>query len=311
MLKSICDGRLQSPVVLFVDYSSELSLGKQYGPLSSLADEMDCDSSSMFLSLLKSYIQASERPTHVLCWQRKTMKYLETLQSQVPSKLHLHNCLADLNGWIDPGQEKSHLFSIINETLSEGTREINIIIDSLSNPLFTIGFGSCIEDLQKIVNVGAINGLKIHQLLCFVNSNLVPCGPASLLYLKHVASTVVELKYQVARITHRKPGGHVERKEEKYTVLAEGEISIQPFRASAFTELRHVDEKPSTLPQDVASFRVGLSDKEKEDRSKLVLPYMRTSDKPQEIEEGGGKVFYQPDAVDDWDDEDPDDDLDI
>lgn len=26
---------------------------------------------------------------------------------------------------------------------------------------------------------------------------------------------------------------------------------------------------------------------------------------------GGGKVFYQPDAVDDWDDEDPDDDLDI
>lgn len=63
--------------------------------------------------------------------------------------------------------------------------------------------------------------------------------------------------------------------KEKYTIQAEGEISIQPFRASTFTELRQVDEKPSTLPQDVASFRVGLSDKEKEDRSKLVLPYMR------------------------------------
>lgn len=36
-----------------------------------------------------------------------------------------------------------------------------------------------------------------------------------------------------------------------------------------------------------------------------------TSDKPEAVEEGGGKVFYQPDAVDDWDDEDPDDDLDI
>lgn len=37
----------------------------------------------------------------------------------------------------------------------------------------------------------------------------------------------------------------------------------------------------------------------------------RTSNNSQETEEGGGKVFYQPDAVDDWDDEDPDDDLDI
>jgi hypothetical protein len=27
--------------------------------------------------------------------------------------------------------------------------------------------------------------------------------------------------------------------------------------------------------------------------------------------EKGGKVFYQPDAADDWDEEDPDDDLDI
>lgn len=55
-------------------------------------------------------------------------------------------------------------------------------------------------------------GIKIHQLLCLVNSNLVPCGPATILHLKHIASTVVELKCQVARITHRKPGGHIERK---------------------------------------------------------------------------------------------------
>ncbi|XP_034238433.1 elongator complex protein 5 [Thrips palmi] len=310
MLRSISDGRLQSPLILFVDNGPELYPGKQYGPFSSLVDE-DSDSSSMFLSVIKSYVKGSERATHVLCWQRKTSQHLETLQKQFPSKLILHDCLSDFNGWIDQGRHQSHLFSIIDNSISEDTREINIVIDSLSNPLFTIGFGSCIQDLQKIVNFGSINGIKVHQLLCLVNANLVPFGPASILHLKHIASTVVELKCHVASITHRKPGGHIEKKEEKYAILSEGEISIEPLRASALTEIRHTEEKPSTLPQDVASFRVGLSDKEKEDRSKLVLPYMRTSDTPQEIEDGGGKVFYQPDAVDDWDDEDPDDDLDI
>ena len=30
-----------------------------------------------------------------------------------------------------------------------------------------------------------------------------------------------------------------------------------------------------------------------------------------EIDSGGGKIFYQPDDADDFDEEDPDDDLDI
>lgn len=95
------------------DHNPELSAGNQYGLFSSLTDEAECDSSFMFLSLLKSYIQASERDTHVLCWQRKTLKYLESLKNQVPSKLHVHNCLADFNGWIDQG--KSQLSAALSE----------------------------------------------------------------------------------------------------------------------------------------------------------------------------------------------------
>lgn len=102
-----CRGYILILFLFFTDYSLELNPGKQYGPFSTLANEVDCDSSSMFLSLLKSYIQASERSTHVLCWQRKTKKYLDILQKQFPSRLYLHDCLADSNGWIDLGKDNN------------------------------------------------------------------------------------------------------------------------------------------------------------------------------------------------------------
>lgn len=56
-------------------------------------------------------------------------------------------------------------------------------------------------------------------------------------------------------------------------------------------------------------FNLTLSDKEKNDRSQVRLPYKYTeTQKAKRLE---GRVFYEPDAVDDWDDSDPDDDLDI
>lgn len=311
MLKSIGDARLQSPFILFVGHSTEPLGTRTYvcDPLHPLPDGADRNGASLFLSILKSYIKSAERVTHVLCWERKTVKHLQDLEEQDRLKLRIHDCLADFHGWINPDNKETGLISLIKKSVSADTKEINVIVDSLSNPLFTLGFAHCLQEIQQMINSPIDNGPRIQQLMCLVHSDVLPCGPSSLSHLKHLASTVVELKNQVARITHRKPGGHVERKEEKYSLSA-GHICIQPFRIPAHTELAHAEDrvKATPLPQDVASFRVALSDKEKEEKDKLVLPYMRTSEKP---EEGGGKVFYQPDAVDDWDDEDPDDDLDV
>ena len=75
---------------------------------------------------------------------------------------------------------------------------------------------------------------------------------------------------------------------------------------------------PSSLPLQPSdnadptaglSFNLTLSNKEKRDRSQVQLPYKYTE--TQKAEQLEGRVFYQPDDVDDWDDSDPDDDLDI
>ena len=82
------------------------------------------------------------------------------------------------------------------------------------------------------------------------------------------------------------------------------------------------DTNDSTAEPDPTvnlTFDLHLSSKEKEDRSRVVLPYtavrdgmgvasgMPTSHTPT----GSGQIYYQPDDVDDFDESDPDDDLDI
>ena len=62
-----------------------------------------------------------------------------------------------------------------------------------------------------------------------------------------------------------------------------------------------IDEKDET-PLPSSSFNLNLSEKEKEDRSKVEMPYWKKKE---------AKIEYIPDENDDWDDEDPDDDLDF
>lgn len=306
MLDTIREAKLQSPFILFVGHTTEPPASRTYvcDSFHPLPDCTDQNGSTLFLSLVKSYVISSEHPTHVLCWERKTLRQLQPLEMQTPN-LCVHDCLADFHGWINPDQRQNGFISTIRKKLPANCKEINLVIDSLSNPFFTIGLGVCLQELQQIINSCIDNSPKINQLLCFVHGDMIPCGASSISHVKHLASTVVDLNNQIARITHRKPGGHVERKEEQFMLLSNGQFHTQPIVGTG----KGMGSPNTTLPQDVASFRVSLSDKEKEDRNKLILPYMRTVDNPPE--EGGGKVFYQPDAVDDWDDEDPDDDLDI
>lgn len=65
-----------------------------------------------------------------------------------------------------------------------------------------------------------------------------------------------------------------------------------------------IQENVASLPENLTTFKISLEEKEKESRDKLVLPYL-----PQKS--GESKIFYEFDHVDDWDEEDPDDDLDI
>lgn len=67
-------------------------------------------------------------------------------------------------------------------------------------------------------------------------------------------------------------------------------------------------------PTQNLTFNLKLTDNERQARSNLKLPYMYHEEKKSDVavnSVGDGKVFYQPDEADDFDEDDPDDDLNI
>ncbi|RKO93720.1 Elongator complex protein 5 [Blyttiomyces helicus] len=68
-------------------------------------------------------------------------------------------------------------------------------------------------------------------------------------------------------------------------------------------ELPSSDSAPKPDPTADLSFNLRLTDEQKNARSEVVLPYIKA--------QAQGAIYYEPDEGDDYDDEDPDDDLDI
>ncbi|KAJ1969796.1 hypothetical protein IWQ62_000398 [Dispira parvispora] len=72
----------------------------------------------------------------------------------------------------------------------------------------------------------------------------------------------------------------------------------------------------SNPPLNDLSFNLGLTDKQREAKNNVVLPYeeaqqLTSTSSTSSHTPAGGAIYYQPDEGDDFDDEDPDDDLDI
>ncbi|KAI9025049.1 Elongator complex protein 5 [Phycomyces nitens] len=64
-------------------------------------------------------------------------------------------------------------------------------------------------------------------------------------------------------------------------------------------------------PMASLSFNLSLTDEQRKTKENLVLPYMKAQNEVQVDGQASGTIYYEPDAADDFDDEDPDDDLDI
>lgn len=98
-------------------------------------------------------------------------------------------------------------------------------------------------------------------------------------------------------------GGKIIDSDELYDINPEGELTnIEEFQ----TEINNKLETVLTTAIPKSTFRLGLNQNEETARSKVVLPYIR---KPNKLDDKG-KIFYEAEN-DDWEDEDPDDDLEI
>ncbi|KAI5634077.1 elongator subunit iki1 domain-containing protein [Phthorimaea operculella] len=175
----------------------------------------------------------------------------------------------------------------------------SIIIDSANQMALCMGWNECVKTLQKLVldtNVVQII-LILHRDCLTHSSKLQP-------HLNHIASAIAsyddknpyKIKIQL------KKNGKVFKSEE---ILSYDNVAGVLKSALVVKEEKkeEVAEKPQ--PGNLSTFKIEVEQTEKLEKYKLKLPYMS------KINEGESKVYYEPDAVDDWDEEDPDEDLDI
>jgi len=121
---------------------------------------------------------------------------------------------------------------------------------------------------------------------------------------------------KLCKIIHRKLGGKMVTSKEVVKMDISGNIKVEAFKENK-AKSKYVDDDADEAIDKLTTFNIGTSkNKEKEAKDKLVLPFYKDEQKENAGEvkiqgEVPGKIYYEPDSGDDWDDDDPDDDLDF
>lgn len=180
-------------------------------------------------------------------------------------------------------------------------QKCSVVIDSLNQMVLYLGWKVTLKNLQKLRR-----NPNIVQLIAILHKDCLPHSSKLQTHLNHIANAIISYDANdCTKISYTlKKGGKVIRSEESLfydsnsSVLKCVPIEKQSDKVS--------DEPEKLLPSNLSTFKIEVDQGDKLEKNKLqCLPYMS------KIHEGQGKIIYEPDAVDDWDEEDPDEDLDI
>jgi hypothetical protein len=252
---------------------------------------------------------------HLFLFDERPEVWLRGLPSEVAGRLTVHDCCTDHLGW-GGGPSPAPLHeatptSFLNE-VGGASGESAVVVDSLST---LADFHSPVLVARLLHLLGRGCGLVVG----LVHSDLCEWKVSDM--LSDVVSTMIDLTYpppelQLAegcavKVTHHRPSGKQLMSTEVVTVGAGYELTFAPAPPSA-SQLSLAPAPPAPDPTQNLTFDLTLSEREREERKQVALPYQHSADKKTALlQAGSGKIFYQPDEADDYDDSDPDDDLDI
>ncbi|KYN09637.1 PREDICTED: uncharacterized protein LOC108769565 [Trachymyrmex cornetzi] len=173
-----------------------------------------------------------------------------------------------------------------------------VVVNCLGSLVVYVGLEKAIRFIEKLSK-------QVSQLICIYRRDFmkikVPAmetfGTTYVKLEKFTGNSSTNNIIYIAQLTHRKSGG---------SVICQTEIIKQDIKSYQITvEKVTVPSicKTETEPVKIeTSFRTEISAQEMEQRDKTPLPYTLNTTNT-------SKIFYQPEDVDDIDEEDPDDDL--
>uniref|UniRef100_K7FYW3 Elongator complex protein 5 n=1 Tax=Pelodiscus sinensis TaxID=13735 RepID=K7FYW3_PELSI len=289
-------------------------------------DTVDCEGRS----LLKTFVAASVRrgeSVHVFGFEIPEEEFRAGFDPDVAAQLLYQDGFTDPLCWNGKtGGFRVEEFSVLGVVtrLQRGpVGSATIILDSLSWLLLHRPVPALCQTLAQIPRAAANAGLdfclRVTRIVVLLHGDLHPLGLVDTLH--SLARAVVwvgpapegmrskEDAHQLASMLQRKGSGQ----EEYFSILT-------GFTLKAFGEPTRNTPPADDIcsPQvDTAAyltFNLQLSDTERQARDRVPLPFHFSAQKKSSLLEasaGTGKIYYEPDATDDLDEEDPDDDLDV
>ncbi|XP_027024879.1 elongator complex protein 5 isoform X1 [Tachysurus fulvidraco] len=271
--------------------------------------------------LLKYYINCALKrgeAVHVLGFEVPEHDFSAKLDSSCLNLFHFHNAYSDPLGWT-----RQSLFTVKHFSATDITKLLQetqhakasvLVIDSLSFVVRHHDPVAVCQELQKLRKAGS----SVRMIFGLLHMDLHQQGVMGA--LSHLASTVISVtpvnnaRYAVANTTHRKKSGKVMQKEEFFSLTEDLTLSIET-KPNQFGNVQtdlHIESEVD--PVSNLTFNLRLSEVEREAKEKVALPFVFSEKKKSALlrqGQGSGRVMYEPDANDDFDEEDPDDDLDV
>lgn len=285
----------------------------------SISDSVLQSGRPVLLSVISSLCRRVEK-VHVICYDRDPSYIHEAVPQDLSKRLIVHDGFNDVLGWNNPeglNVNTDLVHYLENRPGCHSNHNVAIVIDSLSPMMLHRSAPYTCEVISKL-NRSKVHSADVEQVVCLIHSDLHDNHSLSL--VEHLATTVAKVIpsaldhfLMATNILHKRISGKIIKVKEHFNLS-------ETYEIQDVTEIKSVEESSTNIdagqadPTSNLTFNLTLSDKEREARSQVKLPYTYDKDRQDDTlnkSVGEGKIFYQPDEADDFDEEDPDDDLDI
>ncbi|XP_062305225.1 elongator complex protein 5 [Osmerus eperlanus] len=269
--------------------------------------------------LLKSYINAAlnrEEVVHVLGFEVSEQELKDGLDRSSIQRVHFHDAYTDPLGWTENPRFTIHQFTTddISTCLKQtpNNKGLTLVIDSLTWILRHLNPTVICQTLHQLKKGGAVR-----TIIGLLHADLHQHGTVG--SVCHLATSVITVapgprdQGTVAKITRRSKSGKILQAEEIFSIKEDLTVTVHGKpNPSGAKQMDTVETE--TDPTANLTFNLRLSEKERQAKEKLSLPFVFSKDKKSALLHSGpgsGRIVYEPDANDDFDQEDPDDDLDV
>jgi len=216
------------------------------------------------------------------------------------SNLELYNGFSDPCGW-DEEENVIHLTKPLNELFNfkSDIEENVIIIDKIDDFVNHQSELQLINSLNKLLKESSVCQVIIHCNMDILTESFL----SALCYISAAQVTLIPTVPCSCKVLFKKNSGKLIKAHESFKLTDKFVIQyIKAVEKTASSQVEITDTDAILAAQ--TTFNLTLTQDQKLAKSKLLLPHQR-------IQSHGGHIHYTPDDADDWDEDDPDDDLDI